>query len=235
MTLVICATLVTCPTSVVYLDFGCPSRLRSMSQLWTYLLTPVMHHDSDRWARYLSYHLSCERLRMAGLDDCNILQPRHLVRNRLGGMHDLISIQNLRLHSFSCGSSQATCRATKEHLACRGLWQTWVSGWTRYPTTLEDQGFWMSGKASLSSNPRGHGTKNWSHLWKTLAQQTKQGFKPSGQRSRMILWARHMMPIALSSRSGTTWWKFRLPERTGVYDSYTWWIRMSESKRLWRH
>jgi hypothetical protein len=33
-------------------------------------------------------HLRCERLRMAGLDDCSILQPRHLVENRLGGMHD---------------------------------------------------------------------------------------------------------------------------------------------------
>jgi hypothetical protein len=33
-------------------------------------------------------YLSCERLRMAGLDDCNILQPGHLVESRLGGAHD---------------------------------------------------------------------------------------------------------------------------------------------------
>jgi hypothetical protein len=31
---------------------------------------------------------SHERLRMIGLDDYNILQPRHLVGNRLGGTHD---------------------------------------------------------------------------------------------------------------------------------------------------
>jgi hypothetical protein len=49
--------------------------------------------------------LSCERLRMTGLDDCSIIQPGHLVENRLGGMHDLISIQNLRSHSFTCTSS----------------------------------------------------------------------------------------------------------------------------------
>jgi hypothetical protein len=29
---------------------------------------------------------------MAGLDDGSILQPEHLVRSRLGGTHDLISI-----------------------------------------------------------------------------------------------------------------------------------------------
>jgi hypothetical protein len=50
-------------------------------------------------------YLSCERLRMAGLDDCSILQPRHLVRNRLGGMHDSISVQNLRSLGFTCTSS----------------------------------------------------------------------------------------------------------------------------------
>jgi hypothetical protein len=49
--------------------------------------------------------LSCEGLSKAGLDDYNILQFGHLVQNRLGGMHDSISVQNLRLHSFTCGSS----------------------------------------------------------------------------------------------------------------------------------
>jgi hypothetical protein len=68
--------------------------------------------------------LSCERLHMAGLDDHIILQPGHLVRSRLGGMHYLISIQNLRLHNFACISSQAMCRTTKEHLAYHVLRQT---------------------------------------------------------------------------------------------------------------
>jgi hypothetical protein len=76
-------------------------------------LTPVAHHDTGQGMRRLSYHLNCERLRMAELDKCNILQPRHLVGNRLGGTHDSISVQNLRPHSFACGSSQAMCRAKK--------------------------------------------------------------------------------------------------------------------------
>jgi hypothetical protein len=105
----------------VYHDSGRTSRLRSTLQLWTYLLTPVAHHGSGRWACRLSYHLSCERLRIAGLDDCSILQPKHLVGNRLGGTHDLISAQSLRSHSFACGSSQAMSHATKEHLAWRDL------------------------------------------------------------------------------------------------------------------
>jgi hypothetical protein len=58
---------------------------------------------------------------MAGLDDCNILQLRHLVKSRLGGMHDLISVQTLRSHSFACTSSQAMSPVTKEHLAWHDL------------------------------------------------------------------------------------------------------------------
>jgi hypothetical protein len=42
-------------------------------------------------------YLSYERLCMAGLDDCNILQPGHLVRSRLGGTYDSINIQNLSI------------------------------------------------------------------------------------------------------------------------------------------
>jgi hypothetical protein len=61
------------------------------------------------------YHLSCERLLMAGLDDCNILHSGHIVRNRLGGMHDSISIQNLISHIFACSSSLAMSRVTKEY------------------------------------------------------------------------------------------------------------------------
>jgi hypothetical protein len=45
----------------------------------------------------LHLYLSCERLCMAGLDDCNILQPRNLVGRRLGGTHDSISVQNLSI------------------------------------------------------------------------------------------------------------------------------------------
>jgi hypothetical protein len=54
---------------------------------------------------------------MAGLDDCGILQPGYLDGNRLGGMLDSISIQNLISHNFACMSSQAMSCATKEHLA----------------------------------------------------------------------------------------------------------------------
>jgi hypothetical protein len=43
--------------------------------------------------------LSYERLHMAGLADCSMLQPGHLVRNKLGGMHDSISVQNLKSHA----------------------------------------------------------------------------------------------------------------------------------------
>jgi hypothetical protein len=77
--------------------------------------------------------LSCERLRMAGLDDCSILQPGHLVGNRLGGTHNSINVHNLRSHGFACTSSQAMSHATKEHLAWRDLRETRVSGGTRYP------------------------------------------------------------------------------------------------------
>jgi hypothetical protein len=135
-------------TPVVYPDSGHTSWLRSTSQLWMSLLTPIVHHDSDQWACRLSYHLSCERLRMAGLDDCNILQAIHLVKNRLGGTHDSISVQNIRSHNFTCKNSHVVCYTTKEHLACRNLRKIRVSGGTRYPTTLKDQGLWMSGQAS---------------------------------------------------------------------------------------
>jgi hypothetical protein len=84
---------------------------------------------------YLCKHLclSCERFRMAGLDNYSILQPRHLVKNKLGGTHDSIIVQNLRSHGFACTSSQAMSRVTKEHLAWRDLRETRVSGGTQYP------------------------------------------------------------------------------------------------------
>jgi hypothetical protein len=116
-------------TSDVSTDSGCASWLRSMS------VPPILPPQR-------------ERLRMARLDDCSILQPEHLVENRLGGTHDSISVQNLRSHNFACRSSQTMCRATKEHLACHDLRKIWVSGGTWYPTTLNDQGLQMSGQAS---------------------------------------------------------------------------------------
>jgi hypothetical protein len=120
-------------TLAVYPDSIRPSRLRSTSQLRTYLVTLVTRHDAGRWVCRLSYHLSCERLCMAGLDDCSILQPRHLVGNRLGGTYDLINVQNFKSYSFTCGSCQDMSYTT------RG---------TRYPTNLKDQGLWMSGQAN---------------------------------------------------------------------------------------
>jgi hypothetical protein len=57
---------------------------------------------------------------MARLDDCSILQ----LKNRLGGMHDSISIQNLLAYGFAGMSSQAMCHATKEHLALCNMRQT---------------------------------------------------------------------------------------------------------------
>jgi hypothetical protein len=66
-------------------------------------MTPIIypnsewHHNSGWWPCRMSYHLSCERHRVARLDDCSILHAKHLVRSRLGGMHDLISVQNLSI------------------------------------------------------------------------------------------------------------------------------------------
>jgi hypothetical protein len=120
-------------TPVVYLNSSCTSWLWLMSWLWSYLLTLVTHHVSSRWACRMSYHLSCERLCMAGLDDCNILQPGHLVRNRLGGMHDSFSIQNLSILRLCMFKSQAMCRVTNQHLAQLDLRETRVSRRTWYP------------------------------------------------------------------------------------------------------
>jgi hypothetical protein len=71
-------------------------------------------HLCFRYANNISY-LSCKRLRMAGLDDCNILQLKHLVESMLGGMHDSFSILNLSiawLHKFKC---QIMCHVSNEH------------------------------------------------------------------------------------------------------------------------
>jgi hypothetical protein len=84
-------------------------------------------------------YLSCERLHMAGLDDCNILQPGHLVRSKLGVTHDSINIQKLSPYGFACTSSQAISRVTKEQLAWHNLRQTRVFGGTQYHATWMDQ------------------------------------------------------------------------------------------------
>jgi hypothetical protein len=61
---------------------------------------------------------------MANLDDCNILQLRHLVGSRLSRVHDSINVQNLNilwLHILKC---QAMCHAIDEHLAQLDLSET---------------------------------------------------------------------------------------------------------------
>jgi hypothetical protein len=86
---------------------------------------------------YLTTHLSRERLRMIRLDNCIILQLRHLVRNRREGTHDSFSIQNRsisRLHMFK---SQVMCHVNNEHLAQLDLIETRVSRRTQYPLEPE--------------------------------------------------------------------------------------------------
>jgi hypothetical protein len=111
-------------TAVVYPDSTHTSQRRLTSWLQSYLLIPIAHDGSARWVCRMSYHLSCERLHMVGLDDYSILQPGHLVWSRLGGMHDSFSVQNLiiaRLHMFK---TQAMCRVTDKHLARLDLRET---------------------------------------------------------------------------------------------------------------
>jgi hypothetical protein len=72
----------------------------------------------------MSYYLSYERLHMAGLDDCSILQLGHLVRNRLGGMQNSFNVQNLGISWLRMFKSQARRRATNEHLAQFDLRET---------------------------------------------------------------------------------------------------------------
>jgi hypothetical protein len=144
-------------TLVIYLDSARTSQLWSTSWLRSYLLTPVVHHGSGGWACHMSYHLIYQRLRMTGLDECNILQLRHLVGSGLWEMHDSFSVQNLsisRLHMFKC---QAMCRVTNEHLASLDLRESWVSRRTRYPCN-------SSGSMSLnvwSGEPRLYAAWPW--------------------------------------------------------------------------
>jgi hypothetical protein len=52
---------------------------------------------------------------MAGLEDCSILQSGHLVESRLGGTHDLFSIQNLSISWLCKFKCQVMCHATNEY------------------------------------------------------------------------------------------------------------------------
>jgi hypothetical protein len=120
-------------TPVVYLDSGRTFRFLLTSWLQSYLLTLVVHQDYGRWAWCMSYHHSCERLCMARLDNCSILQPGHLVRSRLVGTHDSFIIQNLSISQLCMFKCQVMGRATDRHLARFDLRETWVSRRTRYP------------------------------------------------------------------------------------------------------
>jgi hypothetical protein len=104
--------------------------------------------------------LSFKRFRMVGLDDCSILPPAHLVKNRLRGMHDSISVQNLRSHGFACMSTQAMSRATKEHLAWSDLRETRVSGGTRYPCNSGGSISLNVWSGDFGSMPHNHDTRN---------------------------------------------------------------------------
>jgi hypothetical protein len=79
-------------TPVISLNSAHTSWLWLTIWLRSDLLTPIAHHGSGRWACYMSYHFSCERHCMVGLDDYNILHSGHLVGSRLGGTHDSFSI-----------------------------------------------------------------------------------------------------------------------------------------------
>jgi hypothetical protein len=150
-------TPVVCLTLVGRYDSGHISRLRSQFPTLVNIMTPVVHHGSGRWACHMSYHLIYQRLRMTGLDDCNILQLRHLVGSGLWGMHDSFSVQNLsisRLHMFKC---QAMCCMTNKHLASLDLRESQVSRRTRYPCS-------SSGSMSLnvwSGEPRLYAAWPW--------------------------------------------------------------------------
>jgi hypothetical protein len=87
-------------------------------------MTPIIYPGSGELACRMSYHLSYERLCMAGLEDYRILQPGHLVESRLGGMHDSFNVQNLSISRLRMFKSQVMCRATNEHLARLNLRET---------------------------------------------------------------------------------------------------------------
>jgi hypothetical protein len=132
-------------------------------------------------------------------------------------------------------SSQAMRHTTKEHLAWRHLIETEHPEGLNTHATQADQDLWMSGRASLGSMPRGHDTKNWSHLEKPLARQIDQGPDPGHRRPQMLYELDTLRPQSWALGWEPLGEKFRLPERAVVYDSYARQLQMSESKRLCRH
>jgi hypothetical protein len=215
MTPIICATSVACPTLVRRYDSGRISRLRSSFPTLVDVTTSDVSPDSDRASRLRSMRVppilppQLWKTSQGRARWLHHLTTRTVSQNRLGGTHDLISVQNLRSHSFACGSSQAMSRVTKGHLAWHDLRQTWVSRGTQYPRTLEVQSLRMSGQTSL-----GHGTKNWSHMWKTLDSINWTSFWSELLKALNALWTQHMTPTILSTRLGTTRWKIQTA-RTG--------------------
>jgi hypothetical protein len=137
-------------------DSGQKTWLRSYVRLQSHFPTPVdvvyltlvTHHGSSQWACHMYYHLSCERLHMTELDDCSILQPRHLVRSRLGGMHDSFNVWNINISWIRIFKSHAMC-----HVPC-DQWTLSLAWFERNlsiqkdlvpPIIWVDQGLRMSG------------------------------------------------------------------------------------------
>jgi hypothetical protein len=210
-------TLVVCLTSVGRCDSG---RMPNSSwKMWlrSNISTPVVHLDFSRWVCRMSYHLSCEWLHMAELDDCSILWPRHVVRSRLGGMHDSFCIQNLNI------SQLRMCHMANQHLAWADLREIRVSRRIRYPCTQADQGLRMSSQVSQDSMSHDHRTKNWSHLGKILSSTNGARSRSRWSKTSNALWARRMMPIVLSTEFGITRWKIQ----TTRVVWWLWLIRMT--------
>jgi hypothetical protein len=155
----------------------------------------------------MSYHLSYERLCMAGLDDCNILQLEHLVWSRLGETQDSFNIWNLSILWLCMFKCQAMCHVTDRHLAQLDLRETRVSRRTQYPTTQVDQGLWMSAQVSHGSMVRDHDTMNRSHMGNIISPTNWARSWSGWSKASNALWTWCMTPTIFSTRLRTTWWK----------------------------
>jgi hypothetical protein len=210
--------------------------LCSRATVRSYLLTPVAHHDSGRWACRMSYHLSCERLHMVGLDDCSILQPRHLVRRRLGGTYDSISVQNLNI-SWLSHAQVVRPWATR--------WTILSPAWSERTLSIQKGSVPLQLRLikvfeclvrQAKALCRATMALRTDHTWeKSSAQQTGWGPNLGHQRLRILyeLCAWRPQSWALSWELFSK--KSKLPERTGNYDSYARWLQMSKFKRLCKH
>jgi hypothetical protein len=176
---------------------------------------------------FVSYN---EKLRMAGLDDCSILQPGHLDGKRLGGMHDSISTQNSYLtapHARVVRPWAAWPKSTKPGV----IWEKpEYPQWLGTHATQVDKGLRMSGQVSLGSIPRGHDIKKWSHLGKVLCLTNWSRFRSGSSKALNALWTRQMAPTVLSTRLGTTWWKIQIA-RAGWYM----WLSYMMALNVWVH